>query len=283
MKDERGRDLPLDAHLHSRASADADPSVDVDTYAALAVELGIAEIAITDHVDFDPRWPNHGVDVVARERVVREAADRWAGHGVAIRFGVEVTYESLREDEIREHLARWPYDFVIGSVHIGPDSVYHVTRVGGWVAGRDLGEIIEPYFDEVRAAAGSGLFDAIGHLDFVKRYLVPHIEPGVLDAALELYDPVLRALVESGTALEVNTSGLRQAAGETYPGPAAISRYRELGGRSVTIGSDAHRAEWFAHGLEDGYRRAGDAGFRSVVTGRREQRRRIAIPERVHA
>ena len=45
------RDLPLDAHLHTNLSPDSD--VPIDVYCALAVERGIREIAITDHVDFD--------------------------------------------------------------------------------------------------------------------------------------------------------------------------------------------------------------------------------------
>ncbi len=128
-----------------------------------------------------------------------------------------------------------------------------------------LPEIVEPYFDEVIGAARSGLFDTIGHLDFVKRYLVPHVMPAQLAAAPELYEPVLASLVESGTALEVNASGLRQLPRETYPAPAIVTRYRELGGRHVTIGSDAHRTEWFAYGLSRAYGAVVGAGFEALA------------------
>ena len=100
---------------------------------------------------------------------------------------------------------------MIGSVHVYEDSPFHASRVAAWVAGRPLAEIVAPYFDEVLGAIRSGLFDTIGHLDFVKRYLIPHVTPADLAAAPELYEPLLEALVETGTALEVNTSGLRQA------------------------------------------------------------------------
>lgn len=277
----QARDVPLDSHLHTDFSSDS--NVPIDVYAAQAAELGVAEIAITDHVDFDPRWPNFGPDVGERERVVREAAERWAPHGVAIRFGVEVSYESAREPEIREHLARSPYDFVIGSVHIGPDSPYHAARVAGWVAGQPLDEVVRPYFEEVAAAARSGLFDTIGHLDFVKRYLHPHVTTSALAAAPELYEPVLRALVESGVGLEVNTSGLRQTPGETYPGPPIVARFRELGGRRVTAGSDAHRADAFAWALEDGYRVAAGAGFGELSFRRGNELVAVAVPTRLRS
>ena len=272
-----GRDLPLDAHLHTVRSPDADAQL--EAYCVLAVERGIAEIAITDHVDFDPSMPAYRFATFAdRERDVRGAAERWAGRGLAVRFGVEVTYERRYEDEIRAWLLRHPHDFVIGSVHISARSPYKAGRVAGFVAGRSLPDIVEPYFDEVLGAARSGLFDTMGHLDFVKRYLVPHVMPADLAAAPELYEPLLRALVDGGTALEVNASGLRQVARETYPSAAMVARYRELGGRAVTVGSDAHRADWFAYGLRQAYRQAASAGFEALTFRRGAERVLVPMP-----
>ena len=277
MIDRRSRDLPLDAHLHTDLSPDSD--VPIDVYAAQALERGIAEIAITDHVDFDPAAPAYAFTTFAeRERVVRDAAARWADDGVAIRFGVEITYDRRFEPEIRGHLRRHPYDFAIGSVHVYRDSPYAAARVAAWVDGRSLASIVRPYFDEVEAAARSGLFDALGHLDFVKRYLVPHVTPADLAGAQELYEPILRALVESGTALEVNTSGLRQAAAETYPSPAVVARFREVGGSRVTVGSDAHQADSFAWALADGYDAVVDAGFTSLAFRRGSDRVAVDVP-----
>lgn len=269
------RNLPLDTHLHTLRSPDANAML--DAYCVLAVERGIAELAITDHVDFDPTMPAYGFASFAdRERDVREAAARWGDRGLAIRFGVEVTYERAWEDDIRGWLARHPHDFVIGSVHVSEVSPYKASNVASFVAGRSLPEIVGPYFDEIIGAARSGLFDTIGHMDFVKRYLVPHVLPADLAGAPELYEPALRAMIESGTALEINASGLRQLPRETYPSPAIVARYRELGGRNVTIGSDAHRTEWFAYGLAEAYRHAAAAGFEALTFRRGAER--ISVP-----
>jgi histidinol-phosphatase (PHP family) len=276
--DPDARDLPLDSHLHTELSHDAD--VPIDVYAAAAVERGIAELAVTDHLDFGAGWPSSAGEYPRRERYVRDAAERWAAHGVAIRFGVEITYDRRHEGEIREHLGRTAYDYTIGSVHIGRDSIYHHSRVAGWVAGRGLAAIVTPYFEEVAAAARSGLFDTIGHLDFVKRYLHPHVTPDQLAAAPELYEPVLRTLVDGDVALEINTSGLRQSPAETYPAAWAVARYRELGGRWVTTGSDAHRADWFAWGLARAYEMAAELGYRHLAFRRGASRTAVAIPGR---
>jgi histidinol-phosphatase (PHP family) len=275
MIDRQARDLPLDAHVHTDLSPDSD--VPIDAYAEAAVARGIAEIAITDHVDFVPGTPAYEyTPFEQRERVVREAADRWSERGVAIRFGVEITWDSRHAADIRAHLATHAYDFVIGSVHIYRDSPYAVDNISGWMTGRSLSEIVAPYFDEVAAAARSGLFDALGHIDFVKRWLTPHIPPADLAAAPELYEPILAALVESGTALEINTSGLRQAPNETYPAPPIVARFQELGGRGVTVGSDAHLVDSLAWGLGDGYETAAAAGFDSLAFRRGGES--VAVP-----
>ena len=182
--------------------------------AALAVERGIAELAITDHVDFDPDDARLRVRVVRRSRAdVREAGERWADRGLAIRFGVEVTYERRYEDEIRGWLRRHPHDYVIGSVHIsarlavqggsrrrlrrGPPARRRSSRR---TSTRSWG----------RRSPGCSTRSATSTSSSAISY--PHVLPADLAAAPELYERVLVALVESGTALEVNTSGLRQLA-----------------------------------------------------------------------
>ena len=275
----QARDLPLDAHLHTNLSPDS--NVPIDAYAAQAIERGIAELAITDHVDFEPGAPAFNfVPFEVRERTVREAAERLAPRGIAIRFGTEITYDSRFENAIRDHLRRHVYDYVIGSVHVYAGSPYHRDRVAAWVAGRSLAEVVAPYFDEVERAIRSGLFDTLGHLDFVKRYLVPYVTPADLEAAPELYERLLVALVETGTALEVKTSGLRQAARETYPSAATVARYKVLGGTRISAGSDAHQKDAFAAGLEEGYGVAAAAGFRELAFRRGGERLAISLPDR---
>jgi histidinol-phosphatase (PHP family) len=279
MQVAESRDLPLDAHLHTDLSPDSD--VPIDAYCALAVEQGIAELAITDHVDFDPRDPAYGYrDFPTRERVVREAGERWAEHGLAVRFGAELTYNRRWEGDVRDHLREHAYDFTIGSVHDWPGSPYRGPGIAAWVAATPLDGILRPYFDEVTAAARTGLFDTIGHLDVVKRYLHPHVAATALSGAPELFEESLRALVESGTALEVNTSGLRHDSGETYPAPWVVARYRELGGTRLTIGSDAHRKNHFAYGLDAGYRVATRAGIDHLAFRRGGEKVTVALPPR---
>ncbi len=271
-------DVPLDAHLHTDLSPDS--QVPMELYAAQAFERGIPEIALTDHLDFMPGAPAYDyADYPRRERMIRDLQDRWAGK-VTIHFGVELTYERRYEDAIREHLATHQYDYVVGTCHDMSDGPYDESRVESFVAGKPLAEAVAPYFAEVAGAIRSGLFDTIGHLDVIKRYLIRWFPAADYAAIPEVYEPLLVALVDSGSALEVNASGLRHPTGETYPGAWVVARFRELGGRRVTIGSDSHLPNCFAFGLEEACEIVAAAGFDRLTLQRAVDRGDLVLPER---
>jgi len=282
-------DLPLDAHLHSNLSPDAD--VPIDAYAALARARGLAELAITDHLDFSPDAPAFAfTDYDRRLRVVREAGERWAGRP-AIRFGVEITYERRHEAMIRQHLAEHAYDYVIGSVHLARGHpLANPATAQAWCRTRTLREATAWYWDEVEASIRSGLFDTIGHLDVVKRWTTPYLGPFDAQEHADVYERLLLAIVEAGATLEVNSSGLRVAQGgpfphpgELYPPAAVVARFRELGGGRVVAGSDAHRVPSFAMGLRGAYDAIGAAGFRALTFRRGGDAVAVELAERAAA
>jgi histidinol-phosphatase (PHP family) len=90
-------------------------------------------------------------------------------------------------------------------------------------------------------------FDRYGHYD-VRRY------EGEVRA-------VLRRCAARGIALEVNTSTLRRPVGQSAPTRIVLKWFREEGGRWVTLGSDAHRPEYLAFGLEGALAAAQAVGF----------------------
>jgi histidinol-phosphatase (PHP family) len=271
-------DVPLDAHLHTDLSPDS--RVPMELYAAQAFERDIPEIALTDHLDFLPGAPAYEyADYPRRERLIRDLQERWSGK-VAIRFGVELTYESRFDAQIREHLRNHRYDYVLGSVHDTHDGPYARRHLEAFVSGKTLPEVVAPYFAEVSAAIRSGLFDTLGHMDQVKKWLTRWFTARDFAAIPEVYEPLLVELVAGDTALEVNSSGLRHAIGETYPAAWVVSRFRELGGQRVTTGSDAHLPNAFAFGLEEAYEIVAAAGFDRVTLERALDRGDLVLPER---
>ena len=65
-------------------------------------------------------------------------------------------------------------------------------------------------------------------------------------------------------ALEINTSGLRKGE-DTHPSFHYVKRFFELGGKYVTIGSDAHTKEDVGSHIKEGMDIAKRAGFNHVV------------------
>jgi histidinol-phosphatase (PHP family) len=274
----QARDFPIDTHMHTAFSHDS--NVLLELYAAQAAQLGIREIAITDHVDFMPGSPGYRYfDYDVRRRVIHDTAERWAGK-VAIRHGVEITYESRYADEIAEYLRKHTFDYSIGSVHAVSDSPYARANIATFVSGKSVAEAVAPYFAEVEAAIRSGTFDTVGHLDQCKRWLLPWFPPADFATIPASYEPLLVALVESGTALEVNSSGLRYPERETYPAGWVVARFRELGGERVTVGSDAHLPDSFAFGLEEAAEIVAAAGFERLSLERAVERGDLMLPDR---
>ena len=84
-------------------------------------------------------------------------------------------------------------------------------------------------------------------------------------------DAILELLIKNRKALEVNTSGLRQVIGRTLPDEDIVRRFRELGGKYVTVGSDAHRWGDIGAGIEDGYNMLLRCGFTHFTVYREHQ------------
>jgi histidinol-phosphatase (PHP family) len=146
-----------------------------------------------------------------------------------------------------------------------------------YFARRSVREAYQPYFAELRQAVESGLFDFIGHLDLAKRYGVRYYGPFDLSLfAAEVRD-ILKLTVESRVGLEINTSGLRQAPHETYPGLAVLRWYRKLGGRILTVGSDAHSVKDLGKGIAEALGLARKAGFEAVTLFEKREPRQLRI------
>ena len=98
-----------------------------------------------------------------------------------------------------------------------------------------------------------------------------------MSAFSEIIDEILQTLIRNGKSLEINTAGLRQPIGVTSPDESIVRRYKELGGKLITIGSDAHYAEHLGAGIEQGYELALKCGFDSVAVYQRRMPTMIPI------
>jgi len=258
----------IDLHIHSTCSADGGASI--ADYARRARELGVGEVGLCEHADFDPRDRSYRyLDLARYDREM--AAGRAAAPQIRLRQGVEITYQANLEAEIRAWLAGKGWDYVIASVHLvdyddGWAMVSEPSAVEAYFGRHSQRQAYLPYFEELLRAARSGLGNVLGHLDLVKRYGAAHFGRFEPTSFADEIRAVLRAAVEAGVGLEINTSGLRQAPGEPYPGLAVLRWYRELGGEILTVGSDAHRVEHLAASTDQALALALAAGFTAITT-----------------
>jgi histidinol-phosphatase (PHP family) len=257
----------MDLHVHSTCSADGGSTI-LD-YARQAAAAGLAVVGFCEHLDFDPRDRSYMYLDVDRYDHEIEAARREVC-GLRLCQGVEITYQAGLEARIRDWLAGRRWDYVVASVHLveyadGWAMISEPRAVEDYYAGHSQQETYVPYFEELLRAVRSGLGNVLGHLDLIKRYGVTHYGPFRPAEFEDEIRAVLRAMVEVGVGLEINTSGWRQAPGEPYPGLEVVRWYRALGGEVLTVGSDAHRVEDLGAGVPQALDLARAAGFRAVA------------------
>ncbi len=250
-----------DYHMHTAFS---DGEGKMDAFVARAVALGLGEIGFSDHLvprvcedEFgDEGYGIPHQDVAGYARAVRRAAAR---AGVRVLLGIEVDYVPGAEAELETLLARERFDYVICSVHFSDGFAFDSTALRDDPRWDDVDGVWRTYWDTVARAAAWGRFDVVGHLDLPKKFGRRPSAPmtGAEDAALE-------AIRDAGLAIELNTSGLRTAAREAYPGPGLLARAAVLG-IPLTTGSDAHRADDVGRDLDQAAALARAAGHTTTL------------------
>lgn len=258
--------VPQDYHVHSRFSVDC--QVPMAALCERAIALGIPEICITDHADFVPEDKGYGYFRPDAYFADIERCRALYGDRLTIRAGVEIGEAHRYPYESDLLMDEYPFDFVIGSLHWVENALIFSDR---YFESKTLAEAYGAYFQELLVMVRVGGFDVLGHLDAVKRYgfeVYGPFDPRQFEEPLR---EVLRACVEVGIGLEINTGPLRRPVREPSPTLDVLRWYRELGGEILTIGSDAHQAEHVGYGLEVAVELAKAAGFTQIATFRERQ------------
>ena len=152
--------------------------------------------------------------------------------------------------ENENFIAQADFDLVIGSIHLVDDlDIYYPE----FFAGKDKATAYKKYFAQMAEEAAVADFDVLGHIDYICRtapYENPELDYETFAAEI---DAVLKIVVERGKVLELNTRRFKNSRAVAGLVPV-YKKYRELGGRFVTLGSDAHRVSavgnFFARALE---------------------------------
>lgn len=218
-----------DLHVHTQFSCDSDAVM--EDYCKRAISKGVSCICFTDHVDFNRNddFGYYNADRFFNEyNRLREIYK----NDIRILSGIEFSEPHLYRKELEE-LSKYPYDFIIGSIHWVGD-LFPSKNVRDKYSSK---EFYKMYWREVFEAVSFGHFDCVGHIDFPFRFY------GELVYDQDYIVKIFNMMIHNGIALEINTSSLRKGLDMAMPDMDLLQLYKSCGGCKVTIGSDAHNVE----------------------------------------
>lgn len=246
--------IQADMHMHTWFSTDSEACP--RDMADEAVRKGLKTICFTDHFDKDDlEWGEEGIfDVDAYFVEMQKLQEEYAGK-LNIRIGIELGLRTYLKDYYEELTKKYPFDFVIGSVHNVPykkdaegNILYTDPAAEKLFTDRTDKEayrlMMETTLENVRT---SDCFQVLGHLDYVVRYGKSREKEYSYTDYADIIDEILKLLIEKEKGLEVNSAGLKYGLPFAHPHPDVLKRYRELGGEIITIGADAHKPEHIAY------------------------------------
>lgn len=254
-----------DCHIHSDNSVDGKNSV--DEICQTSIEKGITAITITDHAT---PMPEGVTDYEHIEKCVKEA--RLAAEKYKDKLLVLVGAE--REDEyppdFRERFYDFDLDCILGSAHSKPTMSNYFAEYGY----RDIKECskdapielvaqtVKKYYHRLADIAYYADVDVITHLTFMFRYINGYNNRGLsIEPFYPEIDNILKGVIETGKALEINTSGKALSWNQFMPDAQILKRYFNMGGRIITLGSDAHKKENIAIAFDEAIKMLKEIGF----------------------
>ncbi|GIQ68475.1 PHP domain-containing protein [Xylanibacillus composti] len=265
--------MKFDLHTHNERCGHAIGTI--EDYVVSAIRKGLHVIGISDHSPYFAEEADHHFPQIAMaksmfaayvEEVLRLKA-KYAGQ-IEVLLGVESDYFPESAHLYQEVYDRYPFDYLIGSIHhVEGVSIFNKKRWGKLDERRKI-EVKEAYYDLIEQSARSGMFDILGHIDAMKAFY-----PAFSDIPTGRVDQTLQVIAETGVAIEINTSGKTKAVGGWYPSDDILERACRYG-VSVTFGSDAHDPDRVADEWELVRDRLKDIGFREwvYVSGRKPHR-----------
>jgi len=266
-----GGKVMFDCHVHSNFSTDGKMSM--DTACRASIKAGLSGISFTDHLDFDYPGYEDGFLINFDEyfKCIEQVRGEYGNH-LKIVAGLEAGIQPHTMERTNEVIKSYNFDYVIGSVHIidGVDPYY-----GEYYGGKSIHAAYSRYLEEVFFMVREfDNFDILGHFDYIIRY-APYddISMRYKDYA-DLFDAILKNLIDKGKGIEINTA--------SYKGNAEfdidiLRRYRQLGGELVCLGSDAHSDVYLGHKFDYFRQILISAGFKNIVVFKNRKPEFISI------
>lgn len=222
----------FDTHIHTIFSTDSDMKIEDAIKYMRRKNIGAV---VTEHMDIN--FPKKDLFCFNVEDYFN-AYSKYRGNDLLL--GIEL---GMKEDCFREStdlIKNNSFDYVLGSVHLVENlDLYYED----YYRGKSKREAYLKYFQVMLDNLDKFKFiDSLGHIDYIARYAKFEDKEIYYRDFSDIVDEILSKLVREGKCLELNTRRLDSDISikniiDIY------KRFSELGGKYITVGSDAHNIE----------------------------------------
>ena len=272
-----------DYHIHTEFSDDSREPMEKQI--EKAIELGLQEICFTDHVDYgikkdweegniewregdgvsyaDAKDPLANVDYPAYFDKIGRMKEIY-GDRIRIRQGLEFGVQTITIPQYEKLWNRYggQLDFALLSIHQVDNKEFWTQD---FQRGRTQKEYNEKYYEEIlQVIRKFKHYSVLAHLDLIIRYDKNGVYP--FSEVKDLIAEILKTAIEDGKGIEINTSCWHYGLADTQPSRDILRLYHDLGGRILTIGSDAHTTRYLADHIRDAQQILREIGFREICT-----------------
>jgi histidinol-phosphatase (PHP family) len=268
----------VDYHTHNYRCGHA--VGEMREYIEQAIAIGFHEIGLSDHLPLfhipnERKLPQITMEQAELDDYVEEACklkNEYKGQ-IAVKVGIEADYVPGWEEYLERELQRYPYDYVLGSVHFIGEWDHSDSRCVNQWEGKNIADVYREYYSLIQAAAESKLFDSMAHVDVIKRY-----KHRPQEDISDFVQQTFQAIKNSGICVEVNTSGEFMPVQEIFPAKDILVLCQQLG-IPLTVGSDSHSPSRVGTNIKRMYSELHEMGFAELMGFEERKRYPILIKE----
>lgn len=266
--------MKVDYHIHTHLCGHAEGSM--EEYVRAALDKGFSRIGFADHLPMlfknDPSYSMSEEQLPLYVDSVLELRERYRKE-ITILLGIEADYHPPTLEESVKMLKEYPFDYVIGSVHVIDDWIFDDPGEMDKYDEIDLNELYLDYYRTQESMVETGLYNVVGHPDLVKKF--------DMRASIDLkpsYRSLLQKIKDAGMCYEINTAGLRWDVSEMYPEPEFVRIGAQLG-VPITYGSDAHCPKDVGRELVSAVKLMRDSGYSEISSFSNRNMRLDPLPD----
>ena len=222
----------IDTHIHTEFSLDSQMKLHHGLEYASKQAIGMT---ITEHLDLNyPTGADFTFDI---DKYFNDYGRYRDGN---LMLGIEIGMQLNCLEENREIVNKYPFDYIIGSIHVAKEQDIYYPK---FYADKTKKDAFEQYFlSMIDCLKKYDFIDSLGHIDYISRYANYNDKEIHYHEFNEYINEILKVIVENEKVMEINTRRLSN--NEAYNNLIKVYKaYKQIGGKYVTIGSDAHKTE----------------------------------------